>query len=334
MSEQKSVLNDKNIVSRSRQLIDSKFPEWGVGTLNVFDTYLSKINPLDPNSSEVKFTKREYERLLGVSEMRPEQLNRYITKFMGNTVSIPLEKGGWENYCLFDKVRMEKLSNGEWMITLRCHPDLKGYFFELKERGYQKYQLETALSLSTKYSKLLYYNLRNHLFHKKWRITIDELRERIGVPSDVYKENKEFNKFVLKRAVSEINEKSDLIVKFQNIYRGKTITSVEFRISEKISPAEVTDNSTFESSCINLKTSEIEYDIEMLYSEACGNQLSKDQVRELYYLAKAHFDEALPYHELAKEVYDYLHKKYLSVMAKNDVKSLYGYMRDAVIRDY
>lgn len=79
------MLSKDNTVSRSRQLIDSKFPTWDVSTLNVFDTYLSRINPLDPQSSEVVFTKREYELLLGVSEMRPEQLNKSIRKFIEDT---------------------------------------------------------------------------------------------------------------------------------------------------------------------------------------------------------------------------------------------------------
>lgn len=317
------MLSKDNTVSRSRQLIDSKFPTWDVSTLNVFDTYLSRINPLDPESSEVVFTKREYELLLGVSEMRPEQLNKSIRKFMGNTVSIPLERGGWDNFCLFDRARMEKLPSGEWQITLRCHPELRDLFFELKEKGYQKYKLSIALSLNSKYSKLLYYNLKNNQFRGEWIVEIDELRQKIGAVQKTYTEYKEFNKSILKKAVAEINEKTDLNVSYNGIYDGKYIVRIQFIFNEKEIVSEQQSLTQIEE---NPKLSEQT----KFYSEACDFEFSDTQIRELSILASEHIERGLSIDEYEMEIYRYLRKKYLRLKTKADIKNPYGYMRNLV----
>lgn len=227
------MLNPENTVTKSKQLIQSKFPSWDAATLAVFDTYLSRINPKNPDSSEVIFTKKEYEDLIGVKEMRPSQLNKCIRNFMSNTVEIPTERGGWENYCLFDKTKFDKNEAGEWEITLRCHPELKDLFFELKSRGYQKYKLKYSLALKRKHSKLLYFLIKDNVYKGEWRVDLRELRELLGATEKSYEKFKEFNRTVLQKSVEEINESTDMTVDYKKITKGKLTKGVTFRIQQK-----------------------------------------------------------------------------------------------------
>lgn len=232
------MLSDNYQVSKSKALIEAKFPTWETATINIFDTYLSRINPLDPKSSEVTFTKAEYEALLGVKELRISTLNKCITEFMRNTVSIEIkdENGnprGWENYALFDKTSLIKNDYGEWDITLRCNPELKEVFFELKKNGYQKYRLKHTLSLTSKASKLLYFNLLDHRYgNYEWIVTLKELREKLGVGEKKYEKFKDFNKYILKKAEEEINEKTDIKFTYEKITKGKLTRAIKFKIEK------------------------------------------------------------------------------------------------------
>lgn len=331
-------LSKDNIISRSHQLIESRFPTWDAATLNIFDTYLSKINPLDPSSSEVVFTKREYEKLLGVKEMRPDQLAKCIRKFMGNTVLIPKDNGGWKICCLFDMADMDKLPNGEWQITLRCHPALQSMFFALK--GYQKYKLATILDLGSKYSKLLYYNLRNHQFRNEWKVGFLELKEIIGADKDSYASYRNFNKLILKKAVAEINENTELDVRYKGIYCGKSVSSILFEISLKPNTEKLQkecDNKTKEIPDVEMHADEKENDFEneilKFYSDACDNEFNENQIREMSLLAAQHVPEGLPVDEFQNEVYKYLNRKYIRLKNRKGVSSPYGYLLYLVEHD-
>ena len=72
------MLDENALVEKSKRFIWAKYTGWSARELAVFDTYLSRINARNPGSAEVVFTKREYEELMGLKEVRPEQLNRYV----------------------------------------------------------------------------------------------------------------------------------------------------------------------------------------------------------------------------------------------------------------
>lgn len=330
------MLNENNIVSKSKQLIESKFPDWDAATLNVFDTYLSRINPLEPSSSEVVFTKREYEELLGVKEMRPEQLNKCIRRFMGNTVSIPLPRGGWDNYCLFDRARFEKNDAGEWEVKLRCHPDLKTLFFELKESGYQKFKLKYTLKLKYKASKLLYYLLKDNQYKGVWIVELPELRERLGATKKTYESFKDFNKFILKRAEEEINENTDVKFTYEKVMKGRLTRAVKFMIEQSedsdVLPGQmnVFDYPELIPDSEPADPMKETYDF---WSGACNDEFNHDQIRELALLAKPHIDFTFDRDENDRFIYNYLRLKYASLANKKIDKSRYGYMKFIVEND-
>lgn len=332
------MLNENNIVAKSKQLIESKFPGWDASTLNVFDTYLSRINPLEPSSSEVIFTKKEYEELIGVKEMRPEQLNKCIRKFMGNTVAIPTERGGWRNYCLFDRVWFDKNDAGEWEVQLRCHPELKHLFFELKESGYQKYKLKYSLNLKYKASKLLYYLLKDNQYRGVWVVEVSELRERLGATDKSYEKFKEFNRTVLQKAEKEINQNTDIKFTYEKVMKGRLTRAVKFIIEQPkesdVPPGQmnVFDYPELVPDSEPADPMKETYDF---WSGACDDEFNTSQIKELSLLASSHIDFAFSRDERDRLVYDYLRKKYVSLNAKpqGEIKSRYGYMKFIVEND-
>lgn len=224
------MLDENAIVEKSKQLIWSKYPTWSAGELAVFDTYLSRINARMPESARVVFTKREYEQLMGLKEVRPEQLNKYIKHFMGNVLSMKTERG-WAHYPLFEEAEFEKNEAGEWEVTLQCHNKLQDLFFNLAESGYQTYRLRYTLNLKSKYSKLLYCLLKDNAWKVTWEADLNELRELLGATDQYYDSFKEFNRKILKKAEEEINACTDLQVYSEKVTQGRRTKAVRFFIT-------------------------------------------------------------------------------------------------------
>lgn len=54
------MLNDENIISKSRSIIDLRNVNFTIQEFRLMEVYLSKINPQDETTASVTFTKQEY----------------------------------------------------------------------------------------------------------------------------------------------------------------------------------------------------------------------------------------------------------------------------------
>lgn len=333
------MLSENALVEKSKQFIWAKYVGWNAGELAVFDTYLSRINARNPASAEVIFTKREYEQLMGLKEVRPEQLNRYIKNFISNAISLKTDKG-WKNRPLFSGADFEKNEAGEWEIRLRCHPDLEQAFFTLAETGYQRYYLKYTLALKSKYSKLLYCLLKDNLYRKEWQIDLIELRELLGATEESWKSFKEFNRRILKKAEAEINTNTDISFSYEKILNGRVTKSIKFKIKNKFSNQnqiegqyELTDYPEIFAPEAQKNTYTGPYE---LWSEATNCEFTQAQLEESVSLARAHIDMSLTYET---DMYHYLDCKYKILnrrtedTTKQPIKNRYAYFKRLVAED-
>lgn len=365
------MLKEELVVSKSKTLIEATFPTWEAATIDVFDTYLSRINPMDPNSSEVVFTKAEYEKLLGIKEIRVETLNKSLTEFMRNTVSIESFDAagnslGWDNYCLFEKTSLKKNELGEWEVSLRCNSELKTAFFELKERGYQKYQLKDTLSLTHKATKLLYFILLDHRYgNYEWTVELPELRTKLGIGKKKYESFKDFNKYILKKAKEEINEKTSLKFTYEPIKRGRLTRAIKFKILKNQLGKDVLENVEYEVVRVEKQIegqmniyndfpdavpvvpkwhqsipggiSEREIKVMEMYAECCAFEFTWEEMVVIVNLippAVEFRQNHMGIDDISLNKADYLSDKYAVLNAKKDVKSRYGMMCSIVENDW
>ena len=328
---------DPNLtVEKSKKLIWSKYSKWSAGELAVFDTYLSRINARDPESAEVVFTKREYEELLGLSKIRPEQLSKYIRNFVSNSVEIKTDRG-WRYYALFDRAVFEKNQDtGEWQITLRCHPDLQDAFFALSEAGYQAYRLKYTLDMKSKYSKVLYGMLKDQEWRGEWKVELRELRDLIGAVEPSWEAFKEFNRRILKVAQEEINTYTDIEFEYEKVTKGRLTKAIIFKIKKKqTSEEDIIDGQMGIDDFIDEPAAATEQEeitdphvkLLMFLSEACNNEFTLSQMEELLDLAKDHAEPSIFIEEYHRNLFDYLQRKYRALQNKKGVNSRFGYMK-------
>jgi len=119
--------------------------------------------------------------------------------------------------------------DGEAWAEICFSPDLTPHIF-LLQRKFVSYQLDFARGLQSIYS----WRLLELLMREKDRglllITVDDLRAALEVPP-TYR-FADIKRRVIGMAVSELNEKADLVIDWRGIKRGRAVHSLEFRFIE------------------------------------------------------------------------------------------------------
>lgn len=198
---------------------------------------ISKIKPLDDINTVYEFTIAELCKVCGLN----------------------IDAGGYYYHSI--KKDLIKLTNREWgllpdgsektiswigdvemrpqegTIKIRFNPNMEPYLFDLHERYFQ-YRLEAGLIFKNTYSLRLYELLRSLTTQKNLdsgmpkikTLTVEELRIRLDVKG--YETWYDFERYVLRKAVAEINACSeDMNIQYVPNRNGRKMESITFTIA-------------------------------------------------------------------------------------------------------
>lgn len=117
------------------------------------------------------------------------------------------------------------------LVQYSYSPQIKSVLSSLEIYG--RINLFVQAKFNSAYSLVLYENcVRFKNIKQTTSFPVELFRALMGVPKDKYLEFKEFKRNVINVAVKEINEKSDIYVEPQFRKMGRTITGVQFLLSE------------------------------------------------------------------------------------------------------
>lgn len=130
------------------------------------------------------------------------------------------------------------------------------------EKHFTSYQLEQVKDLTSIYAIRLYELLISWKQTKKVELTLADLRLKLGIEPNEYKAMNNFKAKVLDLAVTQINQHTDISVKYEQVKTGRQITGFKFsfRQKEKQSKAKELnrDNSTIDFLTDNLTDKQLE----------------------------------------------------------------------------
>lgn len=115
--------------------------------------------------------------------------------------------------------------DGEGWAELAFAPDLTPHIFMLKNR-FVSYQLEFARGLQSIYSWRLLELLMRERDRGMLAITVEDLRTTLEIP-ETYR-FADIKRRVIDMAVTELNEKADLVIQWEAIKRGRAVYSLRF----------------------------------------------------------------------------------------------------------
>lgn len=118
-------------------------------------------------------------------------------------------------------------------VELNFAPDVAP-LITLLEKNFTSYELEQIAKLNSKYAVRLYeVVIAWSSIGKTPMLTIDELRERLGVLDDEYTELKNLKARVIDFAVKQINEKTDITIIYEQHKNGRKIIGFTFTIKQE-----------------------------------------------------------------------------------------------------
>lgn len=146
------------------------------------------------------------------------------------------------------------------------------------EANFTQYLLEQVSEFKSKYSIRLYELLIKYRdIGNSKKYAIDELKNLLGLESTEYKTMSLFKVNVLDKAVKEINEKTDIQIKYEQFKEGRTISHILFKLSKK---KEKKQKASRDQSTADLFTGMSDKQILMF-----SDKLSRDTAFQNYYKA-------------------------------------------------
>ena len=134
-------------------------------------------------------------------------------------------------------------------VTIRFSPEIMPYLINLKQ-NFTQHALSDLAELNSKYSIILYrwlsmnYNQYEHYSYKGGRreeqvesyrnptISMRELREMTDTINE-YQDFRNFDKWVLKKPLEEINDHTSFTVTYDKVKKGRSIDSIVVHITKK-----------------------------------------------------------------------------------------------------
>lgn len=187
---------------------------------------ISKIKADDINFNRVSISIKDYCRLCNIN------YDGNTSAAIKKSIQTLSDKSWWlqvnDTEILFRWVETAEIKKG--IITLKLSEFLKPYLLEIKE-NFTKYELINVLALRGKFSIRLYEIFKSYLWKGKFSIDLEELKKILQCEN--YKTYKDFRVRVVDYSIKEINNYTDIEIKYKPIKSGKKVVSLEFMIKEK-----------------------------------------------------------------------------------------------------
>ena len=329
------------LVQKSNPLQSLSETKMTLPEFKILDAYLSRIDSHKPDERCVCFEKGELEKLLGVDKINKVDLEKRIDNlFQVVTIRDPNKPNGFTKIGLFSRADCNQDENGQWQVNLACSAEAMEYVFNIENIGYLKYRLKNVVDLTSRYSYILYLYLENNRYRKSWEISLDELKTLLRCTADTYAEYKRFNDLVLKKCYKELNEKTSLSYSYKPIRNGRKVTHIEFDVDTFLSidepkSAEIPGQLDIYSKTDHSKTDRIE-----LWSEACDNEFTESEMKQLsevlVLIPSDNFPSYAVNGDLDLQRYHYLAEKYAAIKRINEkkpIKNRFSYMLAILKKD-
>lgn len=210
-------------VTKSNCLIDARY-KLPVQAQKLVIACLGKIDPRHEVPREVNLTASEFSELMGIDiKNAHRELYKAADKLYNS--DIVLHENGEEIELRWIQEKAKKLK-GEGAIRLVWSDRVLRYISQLRG-NFTSYKLRNIAELQSGHAIRVYELLMRFQDTGERDIFLDDFKSALGI-ADKYPEFKVLNRDVLKPAIKELNQRSDLVVECETIRRGRTVEKLKF----------------------------------------------------------------------------------------------------------
>jgi len=225
--------NKQLVIRKSNALIEARY-KLSLAEQRLICLVASEISPDDRDFKEYQITVADFAKMFNLESSNSlyEKVQNAANALVGKTVQLSTDETISETTAWLSYVKYAKNSG---IIHLEFHKSLKPYLLQLKKH-FTQYHLNFIVDFSGQYSIRFYELFKMDAFKEKngqfeMYFEIARLRLILGLSENDYPFFANFKDRVIKPAIQEINEKTDLHIK--NVRYGKTgrkTTNVTFTI--------------------------------------------------------------------------------------------------------
>lgn len=236
----------KNLVVQANALIEAHYKQtYTVQEMRTVLWLISEVHKEDFFSSEkyvhkaIEITAKKYSEIMGIHVDNVYRDAEKIATSLGSkrfTIKTPT---GWINLGWISSMEYKR---GEGIIRVLIAPDLIPYITQLKQ--YTSFCLENILNICSSHAIKLYQLLVQHKGIGERTIELDELRLMLGINGiKSYAAYKSLKQRVIEISKREINDKTDFIISYSEIKKGRKVEAIQFKITQKPKEEEINNNS-------------------------------------------------------------------------------------------
>lgn len=327
------------VIEMSHRLNLMRSEKFCTNELKVLDKYLSRINPRDKSTRKVIFTLKEFQKDLGISDLRYKTLRTNVEALLGRCVFLPnVNTGEFIGFQLFKEVEMKKDDVKGWIVTLDCHDRAVDLFFDIAKDGYFIRKLKYSMRLNSANQIKFYMLMKEYEGLGKKTIKLAELIDWLKVNPNM--PWKYFKRDVVDICQKALTELTDVTFTYECKRSGHSYEYITFFIkpnhqeqmmfddyeneevqTEVLPPI---DNDEQEKEKNKYSDEKIEF-----LAEACDNVFSEDEMQIIFSIIY----KKIPNHKDQLARYDYLLLKYKELkyrMSRTDLpplKSKFNYFK-------
>lgn len=303
---------ESNLVSQHNNLINAKY-KLSLNEKKLILCAISKINPKETVTSELTI-RLELKEMFDVFNCNKDNHTYFIELAKGlRKKDFPIKKledGTMINVGWINKAKLYK----KGVLELTMDKDIVPYLTHLQE--YTKYKLNNVIDFKSTYAFRIYELCKQYQSLKKRKITINELKEILGVENK-YKKFPEFKKFILDVAKKEINDHSDINIEYELSKEGRSYKYIIFSI---LSDEQI---------------NEVKEDIKPEIKEIDPiTQANIQTLKSLFNISDLSDKDILSILEAAQRDMAKIISKYYLIKDKKDIKNFTGLLIDAIREDY
>jgi plasmid replication initiation protein len=300
------------LVVKSNKLIEARY-NLNLNEQKILLYAIAKIDRNKPELDWVELDIKEITELIGTQGKQYEEFRKNVQNLRLREVAIETNEEelitGW-----LSSIRFYKRTG---KVRLKFGDGLTPYLLQL-QKTFTRYQLKNVMNLSSKYSVRIYELLKQYEGYNKpvkdREFMLDDLRDKLGIEKNEYSRIYDLEKRVLKVALQEINEYTDIKATYDKIKQGRKVDKIRFIVKYKCSEA-------------NFIAEEL-YNVPELRA-SCGlekENWTSTQIVDLYEMACIKAEDV--------DVYSYIRINYEKMLKGKKAKNKFNYLLKSLEEDY
>ena len=217
------------LVKKANQLINYQY-QLSIAEQRLVLYLIGKIQMPDEDFREYQFTFTELVKILEVDKNYVyRDLERIRQALLSKPIIFNIGQGDSDgfNWCSRFTIR-----RSEKTVSMRFDPALKPYLLQLK-KCFTRYQIKYVTGFTSKHSFRVYELCKQFEKLKKRKMELIEFKRILDIENS-YSKIYDLKKYVLNPALEDINEHSDILISAKYFKTRRSITDIEFTISNKL----------------------------------------------------------------------------------------------------